>query len=91
MCRELPDKKGKRTMHLHGTTLDRYISGSLSPEEGARIDTHVTNCLQCAHALADSGAATGHWERRGFLARLVWVEPETAAVAPGKRAERLAA
>jgi anti-sigma factor RsiW len=63
-------------MHLHGNTLERYVSGSLPADELAGIDTHVTNCLQCAHALAEHGAATGHWKRRGFLGRLVWVKAE---------------
>jgi anti-sigma factor RsiW len=85
------DEKGTLTMHLHGTTLERYVAGSLPDEDRARIDSHVANCLQCAHALGEHGAATGRWERRGLLRRLVWVEAGAAPGEAGERAERLAA
>jgi anti-sigma factor RsiW len=80
-------------MHLHGNALDGYVAGTLPAGERAAIDTHLANCLQCAHALAEHGAATGHWERRGFLGRLVWVEAEAAPAAPerAERSDRLAA
>ena len=74
-------------MHLHGNTLDRYVTGTLAAHERAAVDTHLANCLQCAHALAEQGAATGRWERRGFLRRLVWVEAD-AAPAAAERDER---
>jgi hypothetical protein len=37
------------------------------------IDAHVSNCLFCAHTLADETAASTRWERRGLLGRLVRV------------------
>ena len=58
-------------MHLYGNILDSYVARDLPPQTLAAIDAHVSNCLFCAHSLADeTGASTG-WKRRGLLGRLV--------------------
>jgi hypothetical protein len=69
-------------MHLYDETLDRYLARDLHPETMSAIDAHVSNCLQCAHALADRHGETGRWERRGLLGRLVRVE-EPVSVGAG--------
>jgi hypothetical protein len=58
-------------MHLYGKTLDDYVRGNMRPAQLAAIDSHVSNCLFCAHALADEAMVTTGWERRGWLGRLV--------------------
>jgi hypothetical protein len=47
------------------------VSRDLPPETLSAIDAHVSNCLFCAHTLADETAASTGWERRGLLGRLV--------------------
>ncbi len=61
-------------MHLYGYTLERYVKRELPASHLAAIDTHVSNCLFCAHRLADEAVVGADWERRGFLGRLVRVE-----------------
>ena len=73
-------------MHLYGEILERYVDGKLPRPTLAAIDTHVSNCLVCAHALANDSAAAPEWERRGLLGRLVRVE---TAVAVGTEHEEL--
>jgi hypothetical protein len=63
-------------MHLHGTTLERYVAGDLPGPQLASLDEHISNCIFCADAFARDGAATEQWERRGWLGRLVRVEAE---------------
>jgi hypothetical protein len=58
-------------MHLYGDILKSYVARDLSPEALSAIDAHVSNCLFCAHTLADETAAATGWERRGWLGRLV--------------------
>jgi hypothetical protein len=58
-------------MHLYGDILSNYVSRDLPPETLSAIDAHVSNCLFCAHTLADETAASTDWERRGLLGRLV--------------------
>jgi len=43
-------------------------------EAGGGDNAHVSNCLFCAHTLADEAATSTHWERRGLLGRLVRTE-----------------
>ena len=69
-----------RSMHLYGHTQESYIKRDLPPRQLASIDTHVSNCLFCAHTLADNTAAAARWERRGLLGRLVRVEDQPAVV-----------
>jgi hypothetical protein len=57
-------------MHLYGDILESYVSRDLPPQTLVAIDTHVSNCLFCAHTLARETAST-RWERRGLLGRLV--------------------
>jgi hypothetical protein len=45
----------------------------LPPATLDAIDAHVSNCLFCAHTLADQTANSTNWERRGLLGRLVRV------------------
>ena len=73
-------------MHLFGEILERYVDGKLPGRTMAAIDAHVSNCLVCAHALANDSAASPEWERRGWLGRLVRVE---TAVAVGTDREEL--
>jgi hypothetical protein len=61
-------------MHLHGDILEQYRSRTMPPQTLGAIDAHVSNCLFCAHALADDGATSARWERRGWLGRLALVE-----------------
>jgi hypothetical protein len=61
-------------MHLYGDILEHYVARELPPRTLTAIDSHVSNCLFCAHALADQASASAHWERRGLLGRLVRVD-----------------
>jgi hypothetical protein len=61
-------------MHLYGDILESYVSRDLPPLRLAAIDAHVSNCLFCAHTLAEEAAASTQWERRGWLGRLVRAE-----------------
>jgi len=78
------------TIHLYGETLQDYASRELPSETLAAIDAHVSNCLMCAHALAEEDLISNEWERRGWLGRLVRtqapVRPETDAEDPQARA-----
>jgi anti-sigma factor RsiW len=68
-------------MHLYDDTLEKYLVDELPPSSLAAIDAHVSNCLFCAHTLAQIQQASARWERRGLLRRLVRVaEPHTPAV-----------
>jgi hypothetical protein len=58
-------------MHLHGNVLDNYVRRDLPAQTLDAIDQHVSNCLFCAHTLANGTAASTGWERRGLLGRLV--------------------
>ena len=58
-------------MHLHGEILDRYAGRELPEEQLAALDEHVSNCMFCAHPLAEARATHASWERRGWLGRLV--------------------
>jgi hypothetical protein len=78
-------------MHLYGHLHKSYITRELPPAQLASIDTHVTNCLFCAHALADEAALSTGWERRGWLGRLVQVETPAAIDAVEEADERAAA
>jgi anti-sigma factor RsiW len=66
-------------MHLHGQTLERYVTGDLPANQLGTLDEHISNCILCAAAFAREGAAAERWERRGLLGRLVRVEAEHAA------------
>jgi anti-sigma factor RsiW len=57
-------------MHINGNILERYVNRELPPDQLAMLDAHVSNCLFCAHALADASGAATTWERRGLLGRL---------------------
>ena len=61
-------------MHIYGDTLERYVARELPQQQLAALDSHVTNCLFCAHGLADQTALSTAWERRGWLGRLVRVD-----------------
>jgi hypothetical protein len=61
-------------MHIYGDTLERYVARELPTEQLTALDSHVTNCLFCAHGLADQTALSSAWERRGWLGRLVRVD-----------------
>jgi hypothetical protein len=65
-------------MHLYGQTLDNYVARTLPAQTLAAIDGHVSNCLFCAHALAEEASASTQWERRGRLGRLARVEEPVA-------------
>ena len=69
-----------KTMHLYGRTLEGYVTRALPDRHLAALDAHVSNCLFCAHTLADNTAAAARWERRGLLGRLVRVEDQPAFV-----------
>jgi hypothetical protein len=68
-------------MHLHGDHLERYNARDLPQPMLVALDAHVSNCLYCSRSLAHAAAASGRWERRGWLGRLVRIqEPESEAV-----------
>jgi hypothetical protein len=77
-------------MHLYGENVERYVSRDLPPAALASIDTHISNCLFCAHALADATVASTAWERRGWLGRLAQVERPAAADAAEELRSRAA-
>src|SRR5207248_4170780 len=56
-----------RSMHIYGDTLERYAARELPEQHLAALDSHVSNCLFCAHGLADQTALSTAWERRGWL------------------------
>jgi len=58
-------------MHIYGKILEQYLNRELPHNQLVAIDAHVSNCLFCAHALADESGTTTTWERRGLLGRLV--------------------
>jgi hypothetical protein len=67
-----------RSMHLYGHLHESYIKRDLPAAQLASIDTHVSNCLFCAHAIADQAVVSTGWERRGWLRRLVQVDQPAA-------------
>ena len=56
-------------MHLYGNTLERYVTRDLPQEQLVVLDSHVSNCMFCAHGLADQAVMSTAWERRGWLGR----------------------
>jgi hypothetical protein len=76
-------------MHLHDDTLEKYLARELPPQSLSALDAHVSNCLFCAHTLADERVIATRWGRRGWLGRLVRLdEPAvTAASVEETRAE----
>jgi hypothetical protein len=78
-------------MHLYGHTHESYINRDLPPAQLASIDRHVSNCLFCAHALAEQAVVSTGWERRGWLGRLVQIETPAAIDAVEETDERAAA
>jgi hypothetical protein len=76
-------------MHLHGETFERYAARDLPESQLTTLDEHVSNCMLCANAFAQEGAAGERWERRGWLGRLVRLGPEP--VVADDLDERLAA
>jgi hypothetical protein len=67
-------EKGALDMHLYDEILEQYLARDLPPQTLTAIDTHVSNCLFCAHTLAEESSVGTRWERRGLLGRLVRVE-----------------
>jgi hypothetical protein len=65
-------------MHLYDEVLEKYLARELPAKTLFAIDTHVSNCLFCAHTLAESHVLATRWERRGWLGRLVRVEEPPA-------------
>ena len=69
-------------MHIYGQLMQSYVKRDLPERQLAVLDEHVTNCLACAHALADEAAATVEWQRRGLFGRLLRVERPERDAAP---------
>ena len=61
-------------MHLYDEVLAKYLERDLPDHSLTAIDTHVSNCLACAHTLAAAETAATRWERRGLLGRLTRIE-----------------
>ena len=78
-------------MHLYGEILERYLDRKLPGPTLSAIDAHVSNCLFCAHVLAEEASASTRWERRGLLGRLVRVEEPVVAYADGEELRAKAA
>ncbi len=66
-----------KTMHLYGERLEGYVTRALPPQQLAALDAHVSNCLFCAHTLADNAVDSTRWERRGWLGRLVRLDDQS--------------
>ena len=64
-----------RPVHIYGDTRGRYAARDLPRTRLAAIDAHVSNCMFCAHGLAEQAVLAADWERRGWLGRLVRTEP----------------
>ena len=62
-------------MHLYGNLFDLYFSDQLDDRVRSSLDAHVSNCLQCALAIAERQLGETEWQRRGWLGRLVRVAP----------------
>jgi hypothetical protein len=77
-------------MHLYDEILDGYLARDLPQKSLAAIDAHVSNCLPCAHALAERSHRATRWERRGLLGRLVRVDEPAQVDAGTERAARAA-
>jgi hypothetical protein len=69
-------------MHLDDTTIDRYLTRSLDPQQQRTYDRHVETCLQCLLLVESTGLAEARWERRGVLGRLVRVTPPVVQARP---------
>jgi hypothetical protein len=78
-------------MHLYGDISERYIRRELPAAQLATLDAHVSNCVFCAHSLADRAVVSTVWERRGWLGRLARVETQTEIEADERRVEERAA
>ena len=57
-------------MHLTQLALQAYLA-RVRP---AAVERHLRLCSGCAFRLSAVLAASGHWERRGPLQRLVWID-----------------
>jgi anti-sigma factor RsiW len=68
-------------MH-HGEMLDSYLAGQLDGGRLAAAEAHVSNCLHCTRTIAEIGVKAGHWERRGWLDRLVRVDAPAVEALP---------
>lgn len=52
----------------HHLPLDRFLHGSVSPEEEARIERHLDHCEKCQQAIQEAAADRALWrETRHFL------------------------
>jgi hypothetical protein len=78
-------------MHIYGDILSKYRARELPQSRLSVLDAHISNCLFCAHALAEKAGATTTWERRGLLGRLVRVESQTSDTGPAEELEARAA
>lgn len=78
-------------MHLYGDISERYIRGELPTAQLAAIDAHVSNCVFCAHSLADRAVVSTAWERRGWLGRLARVDTQTEVEVDQRPVEERAA
>jgi hypothetical protein len=78
-------------MHIYRDLLQSYTKRDLPEQQLAALDVHVSNCLFCAHALADEATATTEWERRGLFGRLVRVERQEPRAVPADEREARAA
>jgi hypothetical protein len=78
-------------MHIYGELLQSYVKRDLPEQQLAGLDSHVSNCLFCAHALADEATATTEWERRGLFGRLVRVDRQEPLADPAEDQADLAA
>ena len=78
-------------MHIYRDLLQSYTKRDLPEQQLAALDVHVSNCLFCAHALADEATATTEWERRGLFGRLVRVERQEPLAVPVDEREARAA
>ena len=70
---------------------ERYVRRELPAAKLATIDAHVSNCVFCAHSLADRAVVSTVWERRSWLGRLARVETQTEIEADERRVEERAA
>jgi hypothetical protein len=80
-----------KSMHLYGETLEGYVTRALPSQRLAALDAHVSNCLFCAHTLADTSVASTRWQRRGWLGRLVRLDDQPVVATDDRELDAQAA
>jgi len=78
-------------MHLREHEIDRYLARELDERTLTGMDAQASVSLPWNQLLARRAMEQTGWERRGFLGRLVRIEPRHEAIAPPVQEEELKA